>query len=148
MPSTGELGSPIFVKPVDQGSSVGVSRVGGNGSTLARALQNAFAHGDRALVEEFMDGREIECAVLERADGSLVVSAPGEIITAKHHDFYSYEAKYIDADGALVRVPADVPPAVAALASAMSAQAFRALGCAGHGARRLFPAAGRAAGRE
>lgn len=126
-----DLGSPIFLKPANQGSSVGVSRVGGNGASFEQALQLAFQYDDIVLAEEFMDAREIECAVLESPDGSLVVSDPGEIVTAKHHDFYSYEAKYLDADGALVQVPANVPQAVAAQAREMAEAAFRALGCAG-----------------
>lgn len=127
----GELGSTLFVKPAGQGSSVGVSRVGGNGQTLPAALVSAFAHGEKVLVEEFIEGREIECAVLERANGALFVSDPGEIITAGHHDFYSYDAKYVDANGAVVKAPADVPAATAQQAKLRAEQAFRALGCAG-----------------
>ena len=82
-------------------------------------------------MEEFIAGREIECAVLERADGSLFVSEPGEIVTAGHHDFYSYDAKYVDANGAVVKAPADVPRPSAQQAKVMAEQAFRALGCAG-----------------
>jgi D-alanine-D-alanine ligase len=126
-----DLGPVLFIKPARQGSSVGVSRVGGNGADFVTALEKAFQHDDKVLVEAFVDGREIECSVLERADGSLIVSDPGEIITAIHHDFYSYDAKYLDADGAVVKVPADVPETVRAKARAMAAEAFRALGCEG-----------------
>lgn len=126
-----ELGKTIFLKPASQGSSFGVSRVGGNGSTFTSALNEALRYDDVVLAEEFMDGREIECAVLENPDGSLIVSDPGEIVTAGHHDFYSYEAKYLDADGALVKAPADVPQDVRDRARRMAADAFRALGCAG-----------------
>lgn len=126
-----KLGSPIFLKPASQGSSFGVSRVGGNGKNFDTALAEAFRFDDVVLAEEFMDAREIECAVLEYADGSIVVSDPGEIVTAKHHDFYSYEAKYIDADGALVQAPANVSPHIATRAREMAAAAFKALGCAG-----------------
>lgn len=126
-----DLGPILFIKPARQGSSVGVSRVGGNGADFATSLDKAFQHDDKVLVEAFIDGREIECSVLERADGSLVVSDPGEIITAAHHDFYSYDAKYLDADGAVVKVPADVPEPIRAKARSMAAEAFRALGCEG-----------------
>lgn len=126
-----DLGPVLFVKPARQGSSVGVSRVGGNGADFASALDAAFTHDDKVLVEAFVDGREIECSVLERVDGSLVVSDPGEIVTASHHDFYSYDAKYVDAAGAVVKVPADVPEPIRAKARAMAAAAFRALGCEG-----------------
>lgn len=125
-----ELGAPFFVKPARQGSSVGVGKVRDAGS-FEVALKEAFRHDDKVLVEEFVEAREIECAVLERADGSLTVSRPGEIITAAKHGFYSYEAKYIDADGAIVRAPADVPAEVGEAARAMAASGFRALGCEG-----------------
>lgn len=128
---TSELGATIFLKPASQGSSFGVSRVGGNGATFKAALAEALRYDDVVLAEEFMDGREIECAVLEHPDGSLTVSDPGEIVTAGHHDFYSYEAKYIDANGALVKAPADVPQDVRERAKAMAAVSFQALGCAG-----------------
>lgn len=127
----GELGPVLFIKPARQGSSVGVSRVGGNGADFDTALAKAFEHDDKVLVEAFVAGREIECSVLERADGSLVVSDPGEIITAAQHDFYSYDAKYVDANGAIVKAPADVSDAVRAKARGMAAAAFKALGCEG-----------------
>jgi len=126
-----DLGPVLFIKPARQGSSVGVSRVGGNGADFATALEAAFQHDDKVLVEAFVDGREIECSVLERADGSLIVSDPGEIVTAAHHDFYSYDAKYLDADGAVVKVPADVSEPVRVKARSMAVEAFRALGCEG-----------------
>lgn len=127
----GELGSPVFLKPASQGSSFGVSKAGGNGANFETALETAFRYDDVVLAEEFMDAREIECAVLEYPDGSVVVSDPGEIVTAKHHDFYSYEAKYIDADGALVKAPADVPVETAKRSRDMATAAFKALGCSG-----------------
>ncbi|MFD2052858.1 D-alanine--D-alanine ligase family protein [Mesorhizobium calcicola] len=122
------LGLPVFVKPARQGSSFGVSKVT-DGAGFATAVEAAFQHDNKALVEEFVDGREIECSVLQRADGTLTVSLPGEIIPAGKHGFYTYEAKYLDADGAVVRVPADVPAAVADRVRDMARQAFQALGC-------------------
>lgn len=125
-----ELGVPFFVKPARQGSSVGVGKVR-DAVSFEAALKEAFRHDDKVLAEEFVEAREVECAVLEKADGSLTVSRPGEIITAATHGFYSYEAKYIDADGAIVRAPADVPVEVVDAARVMAANAFRALGCEG-----------------
>jgi D-alanine-D-alanine ligase len=125
-----ELGVPFFVKPARQGSSVGVGKVRDSGSFDA-ALKEAFRYDDKVLAEEFVDAREIECAVLEGSDGRLTVSRPGEIITAERHGFYSYEAKYVDAHGAIVRAPADVPAEVGEAARAMAASGFRALGCEG-----------------
>lgn len=124
------LGSPVFVKPCSQGSSFGVSKVI-SADALRPALDTAFEYDDKALIEAFIEAREIECAVLEDSTGGLTVSAPGEIIPAATHGFYSYDAKYTDADGAVVKVPADLDPAVAEQARGIAARAFRALGCEG-----------------
>lgn len=124
----GAIGLPFFAKPARQGSSFGVSKVHDRDG-FEQAVETALRYDSKALIEEFVDGREIECSVLERADGSLTVSLPGEIIPAGKHGFYTYEAKYLDADGALVKVPADVPADVADRAKDMAARAFRALGC-------------------
>lgn len=122
------LGAPFFVKPARQGSSVGVSKVHAS-QEFDSALAEGFKHDRTLLAEEFVAGREIECAVLEDADGSLFVSRPGEIVPAESHGFYSYDAKYVDADGALLKVPADLPPDVEAEVRATAARAFRVLGC-------------------
>lgn len=124
------LGSPIFLKPARQGSSVGVARVSDEAS-YAAALAEGFRHDDKLLAEEFVRGREIECAVLESPGGDLFVSRTGEIVPAASHGFYSYEAKYLDAEGAVVRVPAELPDGVEATVRTMAAAAFRALGCDG-----------------
>ncbi|WP_027141470.1 D-alanine--D-alanine ligase family protein [Mesorhizobium sp. WSM3626] len=124
----GALGLPFFAKPARQGSSFGVSKVNDRDGFEA-AIETSFRYDGKALIEEFVEGREIECSVLQRADGSLTVSLPGEIIPAGKHGFYTYEAKYLDADGAVVKVPADIPAAVADRARDMAAQAFKALGC-------------------
>ncbi len=124
------LGSPVFVKPTRQGSSVGVSKVQ-DAAAFETALAEAFRHDRKVLVEEFVRAREIECAVLEEPDGSLFVSVPGEIATAATHGFYSYEAKYLDQDGAVVTVPADIPAGTAEVLKRMAADGFRALGCEG-----------------
>lgn len=124
------LGLPVFVKPARQGSSVGVSKARTR-EELEAALGAAFRHDRKVLVEEFVEGREIECGVLEHGDGSLAVSVPGEIMPAASHGFYTYEAKYIDADGAALRIPAELPDTLARQIQDMSRQAFYALGCEG-----------------
>lgn len=123
-----QLGLPLFVKPARQGSSVGVGKAH-DAASFAAALEEAFRHDDRVLVEEFVKAREIECSVLERGDGRLTVSLPGEIIPAEKHGFYTYEAKYVDAEGAVVRAPADLPAAIGEKARELAEQAFRALEC-------------------
>ncbi|MEZ2131252.1 MULTISPECIES: D-alanine--D-alanine ligase family protein [unclassified Sinorhizobium] len=126
----GELGLPLFIKPARQGSSVGVRKVSGS-QEFAPALAEGFKHDRKLLAEEFVPGREIECSVLEDTKGGLFVSRPGEIIPAESHGFYSYDAKYIDEDGAALKVPAELPEDVEARIRETAARAFRALGCDG-----------------
>ncbi len=124
------LGLPLFVKPARQGSSVGVSKAE-TAEEYAAALAEAFKHDRKLLIEEFIQGREIECSVLEQANGETIVSVPGEIVTAASHGFYTYEAKYLDESGAQVVVPADLPPEVSDRVRELALEAFRALGCDG-----------------
>ena len=119
-----------FRKPARQGSSVGVSKVATEGEFEA-ALAEGFKHDRKLLAEEFVRGREIECSVLEDAQGGLFVSRPGEIVPAESHGFYSYDAKYIDEDGAALKVPAELPPEIENSIREMAAKAFRAVGCDG-----------------
>ncbi|MDR6816829.1 D-alanine-D-alanine ligase [Neorhizobium sp. 2083] len=134
LPDFGELeealGLPLFIKPARQGSSVGVSKVSGRADYEA-ALSEGFRHDRKLLAEEFIRGREIECAVLEDSKGGLFVSRTGEIIPAETHGFYTYDAKYIDGDGAALKVPAELPQEVEDEIRAIAKRAFRALGCDG-----------------
>jgi D-alanine-D-alanine ligase len=123
-----ELGRPLFVKPARLGSSVGVGKAD-TAEEFAAALREAFRHDRKVLVEECMRGREVECGVIEDADGTLTTSLPGEIVPTNRHAFYTYEAKYLDEDGAVLKVPADIPKAVVNRIQDVSARAFRALGC-------------------
>lgn len=122
------LGMPVFIKPARQGSSVGISKVAGE-TDYAAALEEGFKHDRVLLAEEFIEGREIECAVIEDAGGELFVSRPGEIAPAENHGFYSYDAKYVDAGGAGLHVPADLPQTVEDNIRKTAAEAFRAVGC-------------------
>jgi D-alanine-D-alanine ligase len=131
-PSFGELqsalGLPLFIKPARQGSSVGVSKISTEHDYDA-ALAEGFKHDRKLLAEEFVRGREIECSVLEDAEGGLFVSRPGEIVPAESHGFYSYDAKYIDEDGAVLNVPAELPREIEDKIRATAAKAFRVVGC-------------------
>jgi D-alanine-D-alanine ligase len=131
-PSFGELqsvlGLPLFIKPARQGSSVGVSKISAERDYEA-ALTEGFKHDRKLLAEEFVRGREIECSVLEDTEGGLFVSRPGEIVPAESHGFYSYDAKYIDADGAVLNVPAKLPPDIEGKIRETAAKAFRVVGC-------------------
>jgi D-alanine-D-alanine ligase len=124
------LGLPLFLKPARQGSSVGVSKVSTEEDYQA-ALVEGFRHDSVLLAEEFIRGREIECSVLEDADGGLFVSRPGEIVPAESHGFYSYDAKYVDENGAALKVPAELPEDIEGRIRDAAARAFRAVGCDG-----------------
>jgi D-alanine-D-alanine ligase len=123
-----DLGYPVFVKPAALGSSVGVTKVYEAGH-LARAVDEAFGYGRKALVERAMEGaRELEISVLGNDDP--VASVAGEIVP-KGHEFYDYEAKYVDEHGAQLLVPADIPAETLEEAQRMAVAAFRAIDAAG-----------------
>jgi len=130
------LDAPIFVKPANMGSSVGVSKVDTD-SDYRRALDEAFSFDTKVLLERTIRGREIEISVL----GNEVpeASIPGEI--APTHAFYSYEAKYLDHDGADLLIPADLDADTTARARDLAVRAFRALCCEGMARVDLFLAA-------
>jgi D-alanine-D-alanine ligase len=119
---TEELGFPCFVKPANLGSSVGVVKVR-TPEELPAALATAFRYDRKLLIERAVDAREIETAVLGGVEPS--VSLPGEIVPK--HDFYSYEAKYLDPEGAELLVPAPLDPEQARSVQALSLRAFEAL---------------------
>jgi D-alanine-D-alanine ligase len=122
------LGFPLFCKPANAGSSVGVSRVGAP-AELAAALATAFAFDPKALLERAVDAREVECAVL--GNEAPEASVPGEISLAARHGFYSYDAKYVDVGGAEFRVPAALSVDTAAEVRRLAIATFRALELSG-----------------
>jgi D-alanine-D-alanine ligase len=121
-----QLGTPLFVKPANQGSSVGVSKVHTEQAFRA-ALGLALDYDNKALVESAITGREIECAVLgnDRPEASVC----GEVVV--HDAFYSYDTKYISDSGADVVVPADISAAEQQLIRTIAIRAYQALECAG-----------------
>ena len=122
------LGYPLFAKPSTLGSSVGVTKVHGTGE-LRGALEEAFRYGRKALLERFVEGgREIEVAVLGNDDP--VASVAGEIVP-RGHEFYSYEAKYLDEEGAELIIPAPIPAETQEEAQRLAVAGFLALDCAG-----------------
>lgn len=123
---TAALGLPFFVKPANAGSSVGICKVKQQ-SDYAPALAEAFLYDRKVLLEEFIEGRELECAVLGNAEP--VASLPGEIVP--HHEFYSYEAKYIDPEGATCYIPALVDDACIRKVQQIALEAYQVLCCAG-----------------
>ena len=123
-----KLGLPLFVKPINAGSSVGITKVETEDALLP-ALQYASQFDQKILIESMVEGREIECAVL--GNQTPIVSSPGEILVNAAHDFYTYEAKYDDPNGAAIQIPADLTPAQKETIQQTASQAFKALFCEG-----------------
>ncbi len=121
-----KLGLPLFVKPVCAGSSVGVKKVKEK-ETLASAVNFAFQFDTRVMIEKAINCREVECAVLGNDDPQA--SILGEIIPK--HEFYSYEAKYIDPEGAKLVIPAPVDDALAEKIRKTAIAGYKALNCSG-----------------
>ncbi|MFH8135343.1 D-alanine--D-alanine ligase [Pantoea osteomyelitidis] len=120
------FGLPLFIKPANQGSSVGVSKVN-SAAEFAEALDLAFTFDRKVLIEQAIAGREIECAVLGNEQPEA--SQCGEVVV--HDAFYSYQTKYISEDGAEVVVPAMISPAASEAIRAVALKAFSALECSG-----------------
>jgi D-alanine-D-alanine ligase len=116
---------PVVVKPVTAGSSQGVSLVE-QPDQLERALKEAFAHDDRVLVEEVVEGREVDVAVLGSADGARLVAPPLEIVGP---GIFDYDTKY--GGSADLRVPADVTAAEGEALADTAVRMYDALGCRG-----------------
>ncbi|OLF51951.1 D-alanine--D-alanine ligase [Pseudomonas chlororaphis] len=121
-----KLGLPMFVKPANQGSSVGVSKVTSEAEYRA-AVELALGFDEKVLVESAVSGREIECAVL--GNDQPIASGCGEIVVGS--GFYSYDSKYIDEQAARVVVPADLAEDVSERIRALAVEAFQVLGCSG-----------------
>src|SRR5215475_6684919 len=124
------LGLPVFVKPARAGSSIGITKVT-DWSRLAAAVAVARNVDPKVLVEAAVPGREIECGVLEGLGGGPPeASVPAEIRLVSGHDWYDFEAKYLD-DACEFDVPARLPSELARRVQDMACRAFTALDCAG-----------------
>ncbi|WP_406145710.1 D-alanine--D-alanine ligase family protein [Streptomyces sp. NBC_01012] len=122
-----EHGWPLFVKPARGGSSMGITKVD-DASGLDEAIWEARRHDPKFLVESLLSGREIECGVLEFEDGPRA-SVPAEIPPVTAHDFYDFEAKYIDSAAGLV--PAPLTDEQTAEVRRLAVEAFEAASCEG-----------------
>jgi D-alanine-D-alanine ligase len=120
-----QLGLPLFVKPVNTGSSIGISKVK-HIDDFYPAVELALQYDHRVLFEKFIPGREIECAVLGNEEADVTV--PGEV--TPHAEFYTYEAKY-GAGGATIQIPAQLSTSTANKLKALAKQAFKVLCCEG-----------------
>lgn len=116
------LGLPVFIKPANLGSSVGVAKVK-NVEEFEKAVKEAFLYDTKIIIEEYIKGREIECSVLGNEEPQA--SVPGEIIPT--HEFYDYNAKYIDADGAKLKIPAELSEDKIREVQELAVKAFKVL---------------------
>ncbi|MBI5470367.1 D-alanine--D-alanine ligase [Candidatus Kaiserbacteria bacterium] len=123
-----ELGLPLFIKPANLGSSVGISKVRDAGE-FKKAITLAQKFDTKVVIEEFIKGRELECAVL--GNDKPIASLPGELLV--HHDFYSYEAKYLDQNGMTPQIPAKLSKVETKQVQELAVKAFKTLACEGMG---------------
>lgn len=121
-----KLGLPFMVKAANLGSSVGVSKVKNKEDFLA-ALKDSFRYDDCVILEEYVKGREIECAVLGNKPPQA--SLPGEIIISSSYDFYTFDAKYVDGEAVKIEVPAQLDKAVSDSIRDYSIKAYQQLQC-------------------
>ncbi|WP_075019608.1 D-alanine--D-alanine ligase [Actinomadura madurae] len=123
-------GTPVFVKPARAGSSMGITRVTDEAG-LEAAVEAAREHDPKVIVEAAVEGREIECGVLQGVDdGPAEASLPAEVLMAGGHDFYDFETKYLDGSTTMA-IPPDLPPAAIEEVRRIAVQAFDALDCEG-----------------
>lgn len=123
---TQKIGTPIFIKPANLGSSVGINKAIDD-NTYQKAVKEAFKYDTKIIIEEFVEGREIECAIL--GNNQPKASVCGEIIFT--HGFYSYEAKYLDETGYKIKIPALIDPYIQIQIQKMAIQTFQVLACKG-----------------
>lgn len=124
------MGFPLFVKPVAQGSSVGITKVK-KAADLKKAVAYAFRFDTAVIIEKGVDrAREIVCGVLG-SRAKACASVTGEVVPSGGHEFYDYEAKYLDDNGIKFLLPAPLSPRTAAALRALAVKVFQALGCSG-----------------
>jgi D-alanine-D-alanine ligase len=121
-----KLSLPVFVKPSRSGSSVGITKVK-TAEELLPAIDHAFEFDRKVLIEELIPGRELECSVL--GNDRPKASQPGEIIL--NAEFYSYDAKYVDDQAAVLQYPAELPADIIQKVQETSVKAFQAIECEG-----------------
>ena len=122
-----KLGLPLFIKPANMGSSVGISKVK-NEKEFRKAIKEAFKFDTKIIIEEFINGREVECAVL--GNDNPIASIPGEIIA--NEEFYSYNAKYKD-EGSRIEITVKLPERKIREIQRLSIKTFKVLSCEGMG---------------
>ncbi len=121
------LGLPFFIKPANAGSSVGVHKIKSEADFKIK-IADSFLYDHKVLAEQFNDGIEIECSVLG-LNNNAKASLPGQLKV--NHEFYSYEAKYLDANGAEIIIPAKISPEKITEVQQLAVKTFNTLGCDG-----------------
>jgi D-alanine-D-alanine ligase len=121
-----KIGKPFMVKSSSLGSSVGVSKAKDEQS-FREAVEEAFRYDDNLIVEEFVVGREIECAILGNRPAEA--SNPGEVVISSKYEFYTFDAKYVDPDAVKIEVPAKLTEKEVAKIRDLSVKAYQALYC-------------------
>ena len=121
-----EFGLPFMVKAASLGSSVGISKVKSEADFIA-AVEEAFRYDDSVLIEQYVKGREIECAILGNYPPQA--SLPGEIIINPKYEFYTFDAKYVDGDAVKIDVPAKLEFSIVEKIRDLSIKTYQALHC-------------------
>ncbi|OHB05837.1 MAG: hypothetical protein A3A26_02920 [Candidatus Zambryskibacteria bacterium RIFCSPLOWO2_01_FULL_47_14] len=129
----GALGTPIFIKPANLGSSVGIHKVK-NKREFERAVKDAFKYDSKIIIEETINGKEIECAVI--GNEKPVASFPGEIIPKD--EFYTYKAKYDNSGGTVYKIPARLSGKFTKKIQKLAIRTYKVLSCEGMGRVDMF----------
>ena len=129
------IGLPFMCKSASLGSSVGISKVKDEAS-FHNAVQDSFQYDDEILLESFIEGREIECAIM--GNTPPLASLPGEIIIHEKHEFYTFDAKYVDPDAVKIDVPAQINNSTSEEIRTLSVKAFQVLRCLDYSRVDLF----------
>lgn len=131
-----KIGLPLMIKPASLGSSVGVSKIS-NKSQFKEALDNSFKYDNQLICEEFIEGRELECAIL--GNNPAKASIPGEIVVNKdEYDFYTFDAKYVDPDAVKLVVPAKIENDVIEEVRDLALRSYKVMRCEDYARVDLF----------
>ena len=121
-----KLGSPVIIKPTSLGSSVGVSKAN-NAEEFKAAIADTFTYDNELIIEEFIQGRELELAILGNENAKTTV--PGEVIISSNYDFYSFDAKYVDSEGSKTIIPAPIDNNIIEKMKEICIKSYHALHC-------------------
>ena len=129
------LGIPLVVKPSSLGSSVGVA-IAKKAAQVEDLIRDAFQYDNSIILEEYIEGREIECAIMGNENPQA--SLPGEIVVSEKYEFYSYDAKYVDPEAARLVIPAGIEPEIQEEIQKTCIESFRTLNCCDYARVDLF----------